>query len=98
MKCRILHESRARMRIKLLQGRMTLRQADFAEYYLKAVDGVTDVKVYDRTCDAVILYKDDHERKTRSRVIDALAEFSYENSTAIVPEHTGSNFCHAPLI
>ncbi len=89
MKCRILHESRARMRIKLLQGRMTLRQADFAEYYLKAVDGVTDVKVYDRTCDVVILYKDDHERKTRSRVIDALAEFSYEYSTAAVPEHTG---------
>ena len=26
------------------------------EYYLRAVDGVSDVKVYDRTRDAVILY------------------------------------------
>ena len=36
--------------------RMTLAQADLLEYYLRAQDGVRDVKVYDRTGDAVIRF------------------------------------------
>ena len=56
MKCKIMHESRGRMRIRMTQKRMTLEQADILEYYLRTVDGVTDVKVYDRTCDAVVFF------------------------------------------
>jgi len=64
---------------------MTLHQADVVEYYLRAVDGVTDVKVYDRTGDAVVLYTAD-----RGSVIAALAAFSFPKAEALdlVPEHT----------
>ena len=49
MKCKILHEARGHMRVHLVCGRMTLKEADILEYYLRAVDGVKEVKVYDRT-------------------------------------------------
>ena len=35
MKCQILHESRGRLGVQLSCSRMTLRQADVLEYYLK---------------------------------------------------------------
>ncbi len=35
MKCKILHESPGRMRIRTLCGAMSLRQADILEAYLK---------------------------------------------------------------
>ena len=89
MKCRILHESKGRIRVRLSQHRMSLEQADMLEYYLRAVEGVRDVKVYDRTCDAIAVYDPDPEKKNRAAVIRALSEFSYETSTAVVPEHTG---------
>ena len=67
--------------------RMTLKQADLAEYYLKRLDGVSDVKVYDRTCDLIILY---HTAK-REEILSALSAFSFEQAEALglVPEHTG---------
>lgn len=55
MKCIIRHESRGRLRVHLCCARMTLREADLLEYSLRAVEGVTEVKVYDRTQDAVVL-------------------------------------------
>lgn len=73
------------MRVHLLCGRMTLRSADVLEYYLRAVPGVTDVKVYDRTQDAVIVYGE-----SRDSVIRALAAFAFARAEAmdLVPEHT----------
>ena len=44
MKCKILHEARGHMRVHLVCGRMTLKEADVLEYYLRAVDGVKEVK------------------------------------------------------
>ena len=41
MKCRILHETKGRLRVHLCIGRMTLRQADLLEYSMRAVDGVS---------------------------------------------------------
>lgn len=58
MKCKILHESKGRLRVHLFCGKMSLDNADVLEYYLRAVNGVTDVSVYDRTCDAVIVFTD----------------------------------------
>ena len=86
MKCRILHESNGRMRVHSGLGKMTLRQADILEYYLRSKPFVRDVKVYDRTSDAVIFYRGD-----RCDVITALSKFTYDNEkiTALVPEHTG---------
>ena len=56
MKCKILHESAGRIRVHLNCRRMTLHQADVLEYYLRNVDGVREVSVFDRTQDAVIVY------------------------------------------
>ena len=68
MKCTILHETRGRMRVRLCCRRMTLEQADVLEYYLRAVDGVQSVKVYDRTRDAVVVYAG--RRSELIRVLD----------------------------
>ena len=85
MKCKILHESRGRIRVHLMCSRMTLHDADILEYYMRNIDGVTSVKVYDRTQDAIILYKTE-----RKNIISALAEFSFKVAGALelVPEHT----------
>lgn len=85
MKCKILHEARGHMRVHLVCGRMTLKEADVLEYYLRAVDGVKEVKVYDRTQDAVIVYQND-----RTSLIRALATFSFAKaeSMELVPDHT----------
>ena len=85
MKCNILHESAGRLRVHLHCGYMTLHQADVLEYYLRSISGVTEVKVYDRTQDAVVLYAG-----KRGDVIAALAVFSFPKAEAmeLVPEHT----------
>ncbi len=85
MRCKIVHESAGRLRVHLSVNRMTLEQADLLEYSLRAVEGVRDVKVYDRTQDAVICYRGD-----RASVVRALATFSYEEARTrdLVPEHT----------
>lgn len=85
MKCKILHESRGRIRVHLMCNRMTLHDADILEYYMRNIDGVTSVKVYDRTQDAIIIYKTE-----RKNIIRALAKFSFKAKEAIelVPEHT----------
>ena len=85
MKCSILHESAGRLRVRLHCPAMTLHQADVLEYYLRAVDGVTEVKVYDRTRDAVVCFA-----CGRGDVIASLAAFSFPRAEAmdLVPEHT----------
>ena len=84
MKCKILHESKGRLRIHIPQGRMTLEQADILEAYLLQLSCVTDAKVYDRTCDAVIFY-----HGQRDAVLTALATFRYQRAQALAPEHSG---------
>lgn len=85
MNCKMMHESRGRIRVRMTQKRMTLKQADILEYYLRTIEGVTEVKVYDRTCDAVVFFR----AEARSRVVDALRAFSYEACADLVPDHTG---------
>ena len=86
MKCRIMHESQGRLRVRFMQSKMSLRQADVAEYYLRAVPSVKNVKVYDRTGDAVIWFEGDRES-----IVIALARFTYadEKNEELVPERTG---------
>ena len=74
------------MRVRFCINRMTLKQADTAEYALSAVVGVTRVQVFDRTCDIVIAYT-----CPREKIIGELSAFSFddEKNTALVPEHTG---------
>jgi len=94
MKCKILHESAGRLRVRMERSHMTLHQADILEYYLRAQEHVTDVKVYDRTGDAVIFYASDvvtgsGRGAARAGILAALAGFSYEKNEALVPDHTG---------
>ena len=86
MKCTVLHESKGRIRVHICRSRMTLRQADIAEYSLATLSGVRDVKVFDRTCDIIINYE-----CPRGAVIKALSELSLDDERAaeMVPEHTG---------
>ena len=41
MKCKIMHESEGRIRVRMNQNYMTSAQADLLEYYLKEIPGVT---------------------------------------------------------
>ena len=85
MRCTILHDIPGRLRVHLCCDRMTLHQADVLEYYLRDVEGVTGVQVFDRTRDAVVLYDGQ-----RGDVVAALAGFSFPRAEAmdLVPEHT----------
>ena len=85
MKFTIMHESRGRMRVHLHGAGMSLHQADILEYYLKDLPYVSGVKVFDRTQDAIIRY-----REERDALIRALAVFSYAKAEerGLVPEHT----------
>ena len=85
MKCKILHESRGRLRVHMACASMSLREADVLEYYLRALDGVVQVRVFDRTQDAIIEYTG-----ARVVVLQALARFSFASADAqaLVPERT----------
>ena len=61
MKFIIKHEIKGRIRIRLARKFHTVREADVLEQYLLGLDGVTAAKVYERTADAVIYYKEDRE-------------------------------------
>ena len=66
MRCEVKHTSPGRVRVHLCKARMSLREADVLEYYLRAVPGVTKVQVLDRTCDAVISYSGPRADVTRA--------------------------------
>ena len=79
MNCKILHESSKRMRVRMAQKRMTIKEADMLQYYLEGFDFVRKVIVYERTCDVAIYYKDNK----RESVIKRLKKFNY-NDTALL--------------
>ena len=68
MNCRILHERPGRLRVHMRQCNMSLSEADRLEAYLKGISGVIEVKVYERTADAVICYHFDSSHMTRDQV------------------------------
>ena len=79
----VKHEINGRLRIHVVQKRMTYTEADTLSWFLSNQKNVTDVKVYERTADAVICYVGDKEE-----VLNLLKQFSYEN--AILPEHVAA--------
>ncbi len=74
MKFVIKHESKGRMRIHVVQNRMSYEEADTLLYYLHNQKQVTFAKVYDRTADAVIQYIGE-----RQQIIDLLRRFHYSD-------------------
>ncbi|MDD5987592.1 MAG: heavy metal translocating P-type ATPase [Eubacteriales bacterium] len=89
MKFFVLHESTWRIRLRIAQLGMTLRQADLLEYYLQEQDSVDKAKVLDRTGEVVIF----RTRKTEdwSGIRSALENFSYQDERLceLVPQETG---------
>ena len=77
MKFKIEHQIRGRMRIHLCQKRMTCRQADQLEYFLRGLEGVTTAKVAERNQDAVICYDGD-----KTEILKAVQRFSYSRAEA----------------
>ena len=65
MKFIIKHEIKGRMRVHLLQNRMTFGQADTLLYYLSSQKLVTGVKVREKTQDATINFVGDREEVIR---------------------------------
>ena len=84
MKFIIKHEIKSRLRIHVVQGKMTCAEADTLFWYLDRQKNITDVKVYERTADAVICYTGD-----RSGLIRLLKSFRYEDVN--VPENVIRN-------
>ena len=85
MKFQIEHESRGRIRIRAVQKRMTLEQADLFEAWLGQLKGVSQATVHERTCCAVICYQGD-----RNELITAISRFSYQakGMDALMPIHS----------
>lgn len=71
----IKNEFGNRMRIHVNQYRMSCEQADILLYFLQRQDLVVSAKVYERTCDAAIVYKG-----RRDEIIELLKGFRYENT------------------
>ncbi|MFR5287778.1 MAG: heavy metal translocating P-type ATPase [Mediterraneibacter gnavus] len=86
MKFIIKHEIPGRIRVHMVQPKMTFEEADILLYYLVNLENVTKAKVYERTQDAVIYYE-----KDRREIIKALQKFGYDRVTVPegLTEHSG---------
>ena len=84
MKFFIKHEVQGRLRIHVIQNRMTCAEADVLCWTLEKQKNVTKVKVYERTADAVIYYTGD-----RKELIHTLKKLRCEK--ADVPENVLSS-------
>ena len=79
MKFVIKHEIKGRMRIHVLQDKMTFEQADILQYYFSNLTYITSVKVYERNQDMAICYLG-----SRETLLKQLRQFAY--AKADVPE------------
>ena len=86
MKFIIKHEIPGRIRVHMVQPKMTFEEADILLYYLVNLENVTKAKVYERTQDAVIYYE-----KDQREIIKALQKFGYDQVTVPegLTEHSG---------
>ncbi len=73
MKFVIKHEIKGRIRVHIIQNKMTYAQADILAFYLNNNKYVTFAKVYDRTSDATINYIGDREE-----IMTLLKHFRYD--------------------
>lgn len=80
----IKHEIRGRLRIHVVRDRMTCAEADTLSWFLEKQENVTDVKVYERTADALICYMGNREE-----IINLLKNFDFQKVN--VPENVLSS-------
>ncbi len=73
MKFRLEHEIKGRIRVNLLKGELTIKEADIIQYYLDSLDYVKKVKVYEETSSVAISFTGD-----RQRILSKLQQFSFD--------------------
>ena len=85
MRATIVHESRGRMRLRLRQKTMTLRQADLLETWLKGQPWTREAVVHERTGCVIVTYAGDRET-----VLAALGGFTWAGaeSSVTLPGHS----------
>ena len=85
MRATIVHESRGRMRLRLRQKNMTIRQADLLETWLQGQPWTREAVVHERTGCAIVTYKGDRET-----VLSALGAFTWAGaeSSVTLPDHS----------
>ena len=85
MRATIVHESRGRMRLRLRQKNMTLRQADLLETWLKGQPWTKEAAVHERTGCIIVTYEGDRET-----VLAALGAFTWAEAeeTVTLPGHS----------
>ena len=79
MRATIVHESRGRMRLRLRQKNMTIRQADLLETWLKGQPWTREAVVHERTCCVIVTYTGDRET-----VLSALGAFTWAGAESSV--------------
>ncbi len=85
MRATIVHESRGRMRLRLRQKTMTLRQADLLETWLKGQPWTKEAVVHERTGCVIVTYTGGRET-----VLAALGGFTWAGaeSSVTLPGHS----------
>ena len=85
MRATIEHEIRGRMRLRLRQKNMTLRQADLLEAWLKGQPWAKDAVVHERTRCVILTYAGD-----RATVLSAIGSFTWAEAeeTVTLPGHS----------
>ena len=85
MRATIEHESRGRMRLRLRQKNMTIRQADLLETWLKGQPWTKEAVVHERTCCVIVTYVGDREM-----VLSAIGGFTWAKAeeTVTLPGHS----------
>ena len=85
MRGKIVHESRGRLRLRVAQKSLSLRQADLLEAWVKAQPWAVEAVVHERTGCLILRYTGD-----RAVALNALARFSWETAeeTVSLPEHS----------
>ena len=85
MRATIVHESRGRMRLRLRQKNMTIRQADLLETWLKGQPWTREAVVHERTGCVIVTYTVDREA-----VLSALGAFTWAGAEEAVtlPSHS----------
>ena len=79
MKFVIKHEIKGRLRIHILQSRMSFAQADTLQYYLDGQDNIVSARIQERTQDVTVVYNG-----SREEALKTLERFTYQ--TTEVPQ------------
>ena len=80
----IKHEIKGRLRVHILQSRMSFAQADTLQYYLDGQSNIVSAKIQERTLDVTVVYTG-----SREEALKTLENFTYQGTE--VPENYLAN-------